>query len=172
VRTTHFCNNLDQVRSKFKDNFWEHQNQRAKTGYPKFIYCFNQRRRHQDLQEKLCSAEQDCFGAPGIGWDFTKNWGKLKSVVNFHKCCISCASECPDNTCNEIYKAVTNFIQSSDIIQRSEFYKPPASITVKRFRLSLSQHFQRYWDNLGKIVVNAVLYENPSFIIVSAERFN
>jgi hypothetical protein len=25
---------------------------------------------------------------------------------------------------------------------------------------------------LGKIVVNAVLYENPSFIIVSAERFN
>ena len=27
------------------------------------------------LQEKFCKAEQDCFGAPGIGWDFSQNWG-------------------------------------------------------------------------------------------------
>ena len=29
----------------------------------------------QGLQEKFCKAEQDCFGAPGTGWDFSENWG-------------------------------------------------------------------------------------------------
>ena len=28
----------------------------------------------QGLQEKFCKAEQDCFGAPGTGWDFSENW--------------------------------------------------------------------------------------------------
>jgi hypothetical protein len=27
----------------------------------------------QGLQEKFCKAEQACFGAPGTGWDFSKN---------------------------------------------------------------------------------------------------
>ena len=27
---------------------------------------------NQGLQEKLCKAEQDYFGAPGIGWDFSQ----------------------------------------------------------------------------------------------------
>ena len=24
---------------------------------------------------KICKAEQDCFGAPGTGWDFSQNRG-------------------------------------------------------------------------------------------------
>jgi len=29
----------------------------------------------QGLQEKWCKAEQDCFGAPETGWDFSQNCG-------------------------------------------------------------------------------------------------
>ena len=60
------------------------------------------------LQEKLCKAEQDCFGARGqtetsfkiLDLRFNKTTG-----IRFHKCFISCAAECLDNI---------NFIQSSD----------------------------------------------------------
>jgi hypothetical protein len=26
------------------------------------------------LQKKCCTAEQDYFGGPGTGWDFSRNW--------------------------------------------------------------------------------------------------
>ena len=29
----------------------------------------------QGLQDKFYKVEQDCFGAPGTGWDFSQNWG-------------------------------------------------------------------------------------------------
>ena len=56
---------------------------------------------HQGLQEKLYQVEQDCFE----GGRQTETLGLIKPLVNFHKCLISCAAECPDN----IY-----LIQSSD----------------------------------------------------------
>jgi hypothetical protein len=40
----------------------------------------------QDLQEKFCKAEQDCFGAPGTGCDFPQNWGfELKNEFFLNK---------------------------------------------------------------------------------------
>ena len=36
--------------------------------------------------------------------------------------------------------------------------------------VTITAFFKQSWDTLGIIVVNAVLYENPSVIIVSAER--
>jgi hypothetical protein len=49
---------------------------------------------------------------------------------------------------------------SKEMVGWIRFYctKPPASIMVKRFRLSLYQHFKQYCNNLVIIVVNAVLY--------------
>ena len=31
--------------------------------------------RSRASKRKFCKAEQDCFGAPGTGWDFSQNWG-------------------------------------------------------------------------------------------------
>ena len=59
----------------------------------------NHYQHRQGLQEKFCKAEQDCFGArdrlrlPSK----LRIWGSIKPLVNFHKCLISCATECPDN---------------------------------------------------------------------------
>ena len=77
----------------------------------------------QGLQEKFCKAEQACFVASDRLRLLSKLriWGLIKPLVNFHRCFISCAAECPDNY--TLYKAVTNIIQKFKWILHNYFSK-------------------------------------------------
>jgi hypothetical protein len=73
---------------------------------------------------------------------------------------------------------IINFPTMCSNIPASPAYGAYISQLIRYARASsnysdfLKRHLYQYWDKIGIIVVNAVLYENPSFNIVSAECFN
>jgi hypothetical protein len=69
---------------------------------------------------------------------------------------------------------IINFPNMCSNIPASPAYGVYISQLIRNTKTSsnYSDFLKRHWDKLGIIVVNAVLYDNPSFIIVSAERFN
>jgi hypothetical protein len=66
-------------------------------------------------KEKICKAEQDCFGAPGTGWNFSQNWG-FEVQKNHWLTSIYALFPVQQNVqiTYTLYKAVTNML--------SEFY--------------------------------------------------
>ena len=66
-------------------------------------------------KEKFCKAEQNCFGAPGTGWNFSQNWD-LRSKKNHWLTSICALFPVQQNVqiTYTLYKAVTNML--------SEFY--------------------------------------------------
>ena len=66
---------------------------------------------NQGLQKEFCKAEQDCFGGTRDKLRLLSKFrirGPIKPLVNFHKCFIFCAAECPESLDLNKLKIVEN----------------------------------------------------------------